>query len=453
MNFQKFNEPFSKSPVDDASVQEKLPVTPAKTLESESGEPESKRRAVIRFPAGVSLPEGGLSSFRRLGPGVVTGAANLDPSAVVTATIAGAAFSRSLLWVVLLCIPFLLAIFSVTTRIGVETGKGLLELVRDNYGRKIAIAGAILTIFTNLAVVIADLMAVTDAFSILTSQPRIYFVAGTAFSVWYILVFRDYRKITRALVLLSLPLYVYVIAAVLTMPHLRHLLADIFLPRVQANADYAENIVAIFGSFLTPYIIIWQTSSRSEPGHQHHRADSVMATVVTFVLATSIMVAASAVLHFGHAVDMTTREAAEALRPAVGEWGPIVFAIGIIGSGLVALPVLTASMCYDLAQAIGWKYGLSENPWEAKRFYVLISGAMFVAAVANFLPINPVKALYWSMIIAGLLLIPTLIFIVMVSNDRRVMKTTSARWQNFWVGAAAGVCAAAGLIYLRYKLF
>jgi Mn2+/Fe2+ NRAMP family transporter len=358
-----------------------------------------------------------------------------------------------LLWQVVLCVPFLLAIFSVTARIGVETGKGLLELVRDTYGRKIALAGAILTIFTNLAVVIADLMAVTDAFSILSNQPRIYFIAGTAFSVWYILVFHDYRKITRVLVFFSLPLYLYVLAAVLTKPHLGRLLADIFTPRVQGSSDYIGNIVAIFGSLLTPYIIIWQTSSRSDPGHEHHAADSVVASVVTFVLASSIIIAAASVLHFAHAVDMTTRQAAEALRPAVGDWGPLVFAIGIIGSGLVALPVLTASMCFDLAQAIGWEYGLSENPWEAKRFYVLISGAMVVAAVANFLPINPVKALYFSMILAGMLLIPTLIFIVLISNDRRVMKTTSTRWQNFLVGASAGAVAAAGLVYLRFKLF
>ncbi len=383
---------------------------------------------------------------------MATGAANLDPSAVITATIAGAAFSRSLLWVVMLCVPFLLAIFSVTARMGVETGQGLLELVRDNYGRKIALTGAILAILTNLAVVIADLMAVTDAFSILTNQSRVYFVAGTAFSVWYILVFQDYRKITRALVLLSLPLYVYVVAAILTTPHLRTLLADAFMPRMQATSEYVENIVAIFGSFLTPYIIIWQTSSRSDPKHEHHRGDSMMATIVTFVLAASIMVAASSVLHFGHPVDMTTRQAAEALRPAVGDWGPIVFAIGIIGSGLVALPVLTASMCYDLAQAIGWEYGLSQNPWEARRFYLLISGAMLVAALANFFPINPVKALYWSMIVAGILLIPTLIFIILISNDRRIMKTTSTMAENFWVGAAAGGAAAAGLVYLYYKL-
>jgi Mn2+/Fe2+ NRAMP family transporter len=165
------------------------------------------------------------------------------------------------------------------------------------------------------------------------------------------------------------------------------------------------------------------------------------------------MVAASAVLHFDHAPDMTTRQAAAALGPAAGDWGPIIFAIGIIGSGMVALPVLTASMCFDLAQAIGWKAGLSEKPWEAKRFYMLISAAVFVAAGANYARINPVRALYWSMILAGVLLIPTLLFILLISNDRRIMKTVNTRWQNFWLGAATGGTAAAGLIYLRYKVF
>jgi Mn2+/Fe2+ NRAMP family transporter len=211
------------------------------------------------------------------------------------------------------------------------------------------------------------------------------------------------------------------------------LIFDTFLPRMQANADYAQNIVALFGSFLTPYIIIWQTSSRGDPEHERHDADSFVSTFVTFILASSIIVAASAVLHLGQASDMTTRQAAEALRPAVGDWGPIVFAIGIIGSGMVALPVLTASMCFDMAQAIGWKSGLSEKPWDAR--------------------INPVTALYFSMIVAGVLLIPTLIFILLISNDRRIMKTVNTRWQNFWLGAATGGTAAAGLIYLRYKLF
>lgn len=426
----------------------KSPDTPAR-----KGSPGDRGR-VVNFPSAAGEPATKKRwSVWRLGPGVVTGAANLDPSAVVTATIAGAAFAHSLFWVVILVVPFLLAIFSVTSRIGMETGQGLLDLVRDHYGRKFAVAGAMLTIVTNLAVVIADIMAVSDAFSILTGLSRMFFVAATAFFVWYILVFQDYQKITRALVVLSLPLYLYVAAAVLTHPHASTLLHDIFLPRMQATADYAENIVALFGAFLTPYIIIWQTSSRSDPGHEHQEADSILSTAVTFVLACSIMIAASAVLHLNHAADMTTRQAAEALRPAVGDWGPIVFAIGIIGSGMVALPVLTASMCFDLAQAVGWKSGLSEKPWEAKRFYVLISAAVFVAAGANYMRINPVTALYWSMILAGVLLIPTLIFILMVSNDRRIMRTVNSRWQNFWLGAATGGVAAAGLLYMRYKVF
>jgi Mn2+/Fe2+ NRAMP family transporter len=228
---------------------------------------------------------------------------------------------------------------------------------------------------------------------------------------------------------------------------------DAFIPRVQPTADFIENVVALFGSLLTPYIIIWHASSRTDPEHEGDHGDSTMATMMAVFLPLSIMIAASAVLHLPHPADMTTRQAAEALKPAVGPLGPIVFAIGIIGSGMVALPVLTASMCYDLAQAIGWKYGLSENPWEARRFYVLISVAMLVASSVNFFPINPVKALYWSMILAGILLIPTLIFILVISNDRRIMRTTSTVWENFWVGAAAGGAAAAGLIYLRFKLF
>jgi Mn2+/Fe2+ NRAMP family transporter len=408
----------------------------------------------VRFPtpAEEAAQQAGWSVWR-LGPGVVTGAANLDPSAVVTATIAGAAFAHSLLWVVILVVPFLLAIFSVTTRIGVQTGQGLLDLVRTHYGREFAIGGATLTIATNLAVVIADIMAVSDAFSILTGLSRMFFIAATAFFVWYILVFQDYQKITRALVFLSLPLYLYVAAAIFTHPRILSLIGDIFAPRMQATSDYAENIVALFGSFLTPYIIIWQTSSRSDPEHHYHASDSYLSTAVTFTLACSIMIAASAVLHFDHAPDMTTRQAADALRPVVGDWGPIVFAIGIIGSGMVALPVLTASMCFDLAQAVGWKSGLSEKPWEAKSFYVLISAAVFLAAGANYMRLNPVTALYWSMILAGILLIPTLVFILLISNDRRIMRTVNTRWQNFWLGAATGGTAAAGLIYLRYKLF
>ncbi len=413
-----------------------------------------QRGKVLRFErpqAAVAEPAGEPSAWAtiwRLGPGVVTGASNLDPSAVVTATVTGAAFHYSLLWVVVLCIPFLTNLFSVTARIGTETGKGVLDLVRDMYGRNAAVATAGATILVNVAVVIADLMAVSDVLSVLTGVPRSFFVAFTAFSVWYILVFHDYRKITRMLVLLSLPLYAYVASAIMTAPPLRELVWNTFVPHLGHSSHGVEGVVALFGSFLTPYIVLWQTSSRTDPNHEPHAADSKAATLVTFILAYSVMVAAASVLHLDHAVDMTTRQAAEALRPVVGDFGTLIFALGIIGSGMVALPVLVASMCYDLAQAMGFKYGLSEVPWEAKSFYLLISGSMIFAALMNFIHINPVKALYGSMILAGFLTVPIFWFILMVSNDRRIMRTINTRGQNFWIGAAAGGSGTATLVYL-----
>lgn len=388
----------------------------------------------------------------RLGPGVVTGASNLDPSAVVTATVTGAAFQYSLLWVVVLCIPFLTNLFSVTARIGTETGKGVLDLVRDRYGRKVALTVAGATILVNVAVVIADLMAVSDVLSVVTDVPRSFFVAFTAFSVWYILVFHDYRKITRMLVLLSLPLYAYVASAILTAPPLRDLVWNTFVPHIRHGGYMVEGMVALFGSFLTPYIVLWQTSSRTDPKHEPHAADSKAATLVTFILAYSVMVAAASVLHLNRPTDMTTRQAAEALRPVVGDFGTLIFALGIVGSGMVALPVLVASMCYDLAQAMGDKYGLSEVPWEAKRFYVLISVSIIFAALMNFIHINPVKALYWAMIMAGMLTVPIFCFILMISNDRRIMRTTNTRAQNFWIGAAAGGSGTASLVYLALSV-
>jgi Mn2+/Fe2+ NRAMP family transporter len=405
---------------------------------------------VLRFPEAASTapPRGGWESLKRIGPGLVTGSSNLDPSAVVTATVVGAAFSLSLLWVVVLCVPFLLALFSVTARIGTQTRQGLLSLVREHYGARLAIVVTAFTIAVNMAIIIADLLAVSDAFSVVLNQPRLYFVAAIAFSVWYILIFRDYRKITLALVAVSLPLYVYVASAVITGPPPGELFRNIFLPQLVNKPHLAQGIVAMFGAFLTPYVVLWQTSSRTDPGHEPHTADAYAATLVSAMLAISVMVAASSVLHLGKPMDMTTRQAAEALRPVVGDLGPILFSVGIIGSGLVAIPVLIASTCYSVAQAMGWPYGLSENPWEAKRFYVLISAAVVVAALGNFIHINPVKALYWSMLLAGVLTVPIFLFILIIANDRRIMRTTNTRMQNFWVGAATGGAAAATGILL-----
>lgn len=392
----------------------------------------------------------------RFGPGFVTGAADVDPSLVITATVAGAAYHFGLLWVVVLCVPFLIAVFAVSGRLGYETRRGLVDLLRENYGSAVAMACAVVIIAINLAMIVADLMAVSDAFSIILSQQRFFFVAVVAFTIWYILIFRDYRKITRALIFLALPLFVYVVAAIAAAPAWHQLLLSTVVPRVVRDPAYPATVVAILGSLLTPYVLVWQTSSRREHavtgGESPPQGEPHMGSFVTTLLAYCVIVAAASVIRLPHPVDMTTRQAAEALRPAAGDYGQFLFALGIIGAGMVALPVLVASMCYGIAEAMGWPAGLSENPWEAKRFYLLISLAVGAGAVLNFLPINPVKALYWSQILAGALTVPILIFILILSNDRRIMRTTNTRWQNFWMGAAIGGLLSAAAAWLWWSL-
>ena len=412
------------------------------------------RGKVLPWRAGPAHASPVRRSFRLVLFSLATGSADVDPALVLTACVAGAAYTYSLLWVVILCVPFLMTVFAVSNRLGSETRKGLVDLIRENYGRKLALACAATVLIINLAMIVADLMAVSDGVSILLGLPRMYFVALVAFSVWYILILHDYRFFTRIFLWLTLPLFTYVAAAVLAAPSAGWVLFSTAVPRIPHQPGYVSASLALFGSLLTPYVLVWKTSARRERAERKlflPATHSYTGRVVTCLLAYSIIVATGSVLHVAHASNMTTVSAAEALRHVVGNIGPYMFAIGIVGAGLVALPVLVASMAYSLSEAMGWRTGLSEHPWEAKSFYVVISVTVFVAGVLNVIPITPVRAAYLSQVLAGILAIPILLFILVLSNDRRVMRTTNTRWQNFWCGAAIGALVACGLLLAWWK--
>jgi Mn2+/Fe2+ NRAMP family transporter len=411
--------------------------------------------APVPAPALEGASQGLRHIMGRVAPAVVNGVADVDPSLVVTATVIGAAYGFSLLWAVVLCAPILVSVFGVAGRIGHETHKGLVDLLRSNYGKLVAGLCALTIILINLVMITADLMAVTDGMSILLGQRRAIFIAVVAFAVWYILIFRDYKRVNHGLVWFCMPVFAYVASAILTGPSPQALLLNTFVPRVLPDPDFLFALVALFGSLLTPYVLVWQTSSRGEEalqGGRPHGAGPHVGGWITVVLAYCVIVSSASVLHIGSPMDLNTRQAAHALAPAVGSFGPILFALAIVGAGMVALPVLVASMCYSVAEAFEWKYGLSEHPWEAKRFYVLISAAMFIGAMANLIHINPVRVLYASQVLAGILTVPILIFILLVSNDRRIMRTTNSRPQNFWIGAGIGALASVGLLMFWWKI-
>jgi Mn2+/Fe2+ NRAMP family transporter len=375
---------------------------------------------------------------RRIVPGIIAGAADLDPAAVLTATVAGASFGVSLGWVVLLCIPVLFSVFAVSSRLGHQTGKGLVELIRENHGKKIAMAIALLIVVVNLTMIVGDIVAVSDGISLITAIPRIFFLAIVGFAIWYILILGNYRKTTKALGSLTLILIAYVVAAFHVTDSFASLAGNVLLPRIQGNSDYMMAVVAVFGSLLTPDVIVWQTSSKRglpQGLAEAHVSESHAGTVVACVIALCAMIAASH-LHVADASNMTTRAASEALG-TFGFAGPLLFSLGIIGSGLVALPILVASLCFSVAEAFGWKSSLAIEPWEARLFYVLISATVFLAVFVDFFGVNTVKVLYWSQVLAGIVLVPIFIYILLLSNNERVMQTTNSRFENFWLGCAA----------------
>jgi Mn2+/Fe2+ NRAMP family transporter len=395
-----------------------------------------------------------LTWARRLLPGIVAGAADLDPAAVLTAIVAGASFGKSLGWVVVLCMPVLHTIFAVSSRIGQQTGQGLIDLVRAHHSRGKAVTLACMILVVNLAMIIGDIVAVADSASLLTGLSHTYFLAAVAFVVWYLLIIGNYRKTTETLGMMSLFLVAYVVAAYEVSGSLLTVASEVVIPRIQMSQQYTMGVVAVFGSLLTPDVIVWQTSSRRgvpEGVAQAHVGESHAGTVVACAISLSAMIAASNI-QVPDPSSMSTRAAAEALG-AFGPLGPVLFSLGIIASGLIALPILVASLCFAASEAFGWESGLSIPPWRARFFYVMISVTVFSAVVIDFVGVNTVKVLYWSQVLAGIVLVPIFLYILIISNNRRVMRTLNSDLENFWLGCATGGMVISNLLFFWNTVF
>lgn len=427
----------------------------AKVMGMRPREGTSKDRGqgkVLRFRA-PGVPETAPSQrfHKRAIPGVIAGAADLDPAAIMTATVAGAMYGLSVAWIVLLCIPILKSVLGVSARIGHETRLGLIKLIRNHFGKTPAMSIASMVVAVNILMIVADIMAVSDAFSIVLMQPRSFFPAVVAFVVWYILTLVGYQRVNQTLSLLALVLFAYVAAAFMAVDSVFVAAKQIVMPELSSTPGYVLAVIALFGSLLTPDVIVWQTSTKREHGASFHDAESQLGCLIAALISVSAVVCASA-MNVTDPANMTTRQAAQALAP-LGDLGPLLFSLGIIGSGLVALPILVASLCFSISEAADWDYGLSKPPWEAPRFFVLIGFVLVASVIVNYFGINTVKTLFWSQILAGMFIVPILFFIFWISNDRRIMHTINTKWQNFWLGAAVGGMIAANLLFFVHEIF
>ena len=391
---------------------------------------------------------GFLRNLRQTVPGIIAGAADLDPAAVLTATVVGATFGLSIAWVVLISFPVLKTVFAVSSRIGRDTRRGLIELVRIRYGSGRAKLMATGMVLVNLAMVIGDIYAVSDAFSLILLQRRAMFIAVVGFIIWYFLIVSDYKKVTRTLGTLTLVLLAYILAAHRATTSYVHLAQGVLLPHMQMTGAYFMAAIALFGSLLTPDVIVWQTSTKRDlpPGVANaHYTESHAGTVVACLISFCVIVCAART-HIANPAMVTTRTAAEALG-VLGQAGPVIFSLGIIGSGLVALPLIVGSLCFSVAEAFGWKSRLSRAPWEATRFYTLISAVVVIAVAVDLFGINVVTVLYWSQLFAGIMTIPILHYMRRLGDDPAIVSARNTRGENGWLLGAIIVTIVANLAF------
>lgn len=395
------------------------------------------------------------SFLRQVGPGVVTGAADDDPSGIATYTQAGAQFGTGLLWTVFLSLPFMIAIQLVSARIGRVTGKGLAANLRDHTPRAFLLTVVGLLTVANTINIAADIAAMGEAMQLVVGGAS--HMHSLVFGVLTVLlqIFVPYRRLAPLLKWLTLFLFAYVIAIFVVKVPWAQVLHDVVLPKLQWTSAYWMMLVALLGTTISPYLFFWQASQEVEElqlkgqgrgslstiRHDLYRVkrDTIVGMVFSNAVAFCIMVMGAVVLYGAGIRDITSAaQAALALKPLAGNLAFALFAGGVIGTGLLAVPVLASSAAYAVAEAFGWPEGLERRWFEAKRFYGILICATLVGTALDFTAIDPMKALYWSAIINGVVAAPIMVGLMLLASKKSVMgpfiSGTKTRWFG-WLGA------------------
>ncbi|MGZ5870019.1 MAG: NRAMP family divalent metal transporter [Croceibacterium sp.] len=389
-----------------------------------------------------------------IGPGLITGASDDDPSGIATYSQAGAAFGYGLGWTLVVSYPLMAAVQMISARIGRTTGHGIAGNLRRYYPRWLLNAVVALLLVANTINIGADLGAMADATRLVIGGYETVYLIGFAAFCALVEVFMSYARYVAILKWLTLALLAYV--ATLMMVHVdwKEALLRLVIPDFSWSAAYITTIVAVFGTTISPYLFFWQASEEAEdvvetPGRrsltkapeqgaaelERIEYDTVGGMAASNIVALAIVFATAATLHGAGVTDIqTSAQAAEALRPIAGAQATIVFALGIVGTGLLAVPVLAGSAAYALGEAGGWPVGLARKPRKAKAFYGAIVAATAVGLILNFTPINPIKALYWTAVINGVVAVPVMAIMMLLTARSDVMGRFTVRGPLRWFG-------------------
>ena len=417
-----------------------------KAIRAKDGSIRIAEAEAVRIKEFVKHPWSKASLFlKTLGPGLITGASDDDPSGIGTYSSVGAHFGFSILWMAAYLLPIMMAIQEVCARIGIVTRKGLAGVLLEHYRRKVVLGIVLLLIIANVVNIGADIGAMAASLEMLTHCN--FFFAAIFFAVLIVLceIFIPYHLYVKVLKWLTLSVFAYIITGFIVKPDWFHILGDSFIPQINFNEEYIFALIAVFGTSITPYLFFWQASEEVEEGKLTrlgldgpaiHRRIRLMRTDVAagMILANVVfyfIVLTSAQVLFRHGITHieSAEQAALALKPLAGQYAFLLFACGIIGTGLLAIPVLAGSGAYALAELMEWEEGLEHKFYQAKAFYLVIAFSVIVGLALNFLRINPITALYYSAYLNGIIALPLLVAIMVVGNDAKIMgEETHPKW-------------------------
>ncbi|MEO7401837.1 MAG: divalent metal cation transporter [Polaromonas sp.] len=410
------------------------------------------------------------SFLRHVGPGVVTGAADDDPSGIATYTQAGAQFGTGLLWTVFLSLPFMIAIQLVSARIGRVTGKGVAANLREHTPRAFLMAMVALLVLANTINIAADIAAMGEALQLVVGGGKHFHAVAFGIVTVLLQVFVPYRKLAPILKWLTLFLFAYVIAVFLVNVPWGRVLHDLVIPKLQWTSGYWMMIVALLGTTISPYLFFWQASQEVEElrlkggdrGTEQQirrdlrrvKRDTYFGMFFSNAIAFFIMVLGAVVLYAAGVRDVTSAaQAAQALRPLAGDFAFALFAGGIIATGLLAVPVLASSSAYAVAEAFGWAEGLERRWFEAKHFYAVIVVATLVGTGLDFTPIDPMKALYWSAVVNGVVAVPIMAGMMLLASKKSVMGSFTSGFKTTWFGWGGVVVMGFAVLMMLWDLF
>jgi NRAMP (natural resistance-associated macrophage protein)-like metal ion transporter len=402
-----------------------------------AGDPEFPAPEATNPAVGPSKPR--LLGF--LGPGLITGASDDDPSGIATYSQVGAQLGFTSLWLMVFSYPLMAVTQEVSARIGRTTGRGLAGNLRRHYPPWVAVACIALLLTANILNLGADLGAMGDVAATLIGGSHTIYVIGFGLMCMSMQIFIRYARYVSVLKWLSLVLFAYFGTALMVHIPWKEVAWGLLVPSFGFDKSYISIAVAVLGTTISPYLFFWQSSQEAEDQRERPqryplvaapeqaprafariRLDTVIGMAFSNLVALAIIITTAATLHASGKTDIdTAQQAAAALKPVAGEFAFLVFAIGIIGTGFLAVPVLTGSAAYAIGEALRWPVGLARKPLEARSFYIALMIATVIGTIINFLPIDPIRALYWSAVINGVMAAPVIVMMMLLASSRRVM--------------------------------